>query len=187
MPPAAVSPQRRVERQRLRRESNPLRAGLQPAALPVSYRSRCRARAEPTGLEPKATEGQPATPDRQSGALPIAPRLQTCADERGWHDERVTPHPGVAVSCENATRPPAIGVACASCCTHASIGYQRAWFSNADRPTRRDARRWGDRFSPRVWARTWAHGPGSAPPFCALYFLRSFESRPRHAASRSIS
>jgi hypothetical protein len=38
--------------------------------------------------------------------------------------------------------------------THASIGCQRAWFPNADRPTRRAARRWGDGSSP--WD---GHGP----------------------------
>jgi hypothetical protein len=37
---SAVPPRRRVSPRWLRRESNPLRAGLQPAALPVSYRSR---------------------------------------------------------------------------------------------------------------------------------------------------
>src|ERR1044071_1597953 len=60
----------------------------------------------------------------------------------------------------------------ACCDTHASIGCQRAggWSPhppNADRPTRRRARRWGDLSSP--WGEELGqgpHGPGSFPPAC---------------------
>jgi hypothetical protein len=48
---------------------------------------------------------------------------------------------------------------------------------NADRPTRRRARRWGDLSSP--WGEELGqgpHGPGSFPPACTLLFFRYNES-----------
>jgi hypothetical protein len=71
--------------------------------------------------------------------------------------------------------------------THASIGCQRAGapFQNADRPTRRHARRWGDLASPSGDGRgPWTYGPGSFPPACTLLSRTYLEP---HSASSSRS
>ena len=87
----------------LRRESNPHRAGLQPAALPVSYKSRTK----PTGFE----RSEPAISRETVGRArhcATASKTSTPGNQR-WHGERMTPPPGSRViSCENAIRPPAI-------------------------------------------------------------------------------
>ena len=44
-------------------------------------------------------------------------------------------------------------------------------FQNADRPTRRHARRWGDLASPAGAENLGPHGPGSFPPACTLLLL----------------
>jgi hypothetical protein len=97
----------RRELSRRRPEANPHRAGLQPAALPVSYRSLTK----PTGLEPKAAGGQPAISREtvgRAGRCATASKTSTLGNQR-WHGERMTPPPGSRViSCENAIRPPAI-------------------------------------------------------------------------------
>ena len=104
----------------LRRESNSRRAGLQPAALPVSYRSRAESATKPTGLEPACSR---ATVGRAGHCATAS----TSRHGPRWHDERMTPPPGSRViSCENAIRPPATPMARVSCDTHASIGCQRA-------------------------------------------------------------
>lgn len=76
-----------------------------------------------------------------------------------------------------------------SCDTHASIGCQRAGapFQNADRPTRRHARRWGDLASPSGDGRgPWAYGPGSFPPACTL-LSRTYPEPHPPSSSRSKS
>ena len=179
---SAVPPRRRGTPEWLRRESNPLRAGLQPAALPVSYRSRA-------DRQRNRRDSNPQPPDRQSGALPLRhdsrpargrPTMARRTNDAPTRESRSR------VRTPPARRPPPVDRA--SCCTHASIGCQRACSPapNADRPTRRDARRWGDRSSPWEVGTADDHGPGPAPPVCALHVLASFQSRPRPAVSRSI-
>jgi hypothetical protein len=137
-------------------------AGIEPASRWAST-SRSTGELQEPGRSRR--DSNPQSPERQSGALAIAPRLQnsTPGDQR-WHGERMTPPPGSRViSCEHAIRPPAITMARVACDTHASIGCQRAGapFQDADRPTRRHARRWGDLASPSGDGR----GPWTSRPW----------------------
>jgi hypothetical protein len=84
----------------LRRESNPHRAGLQPAALPVSYKSPDEADGTRTRNLPRDSRAR--SPLRH-GFKDFDARHQQ------WLGERMTPPPGSRViSCETAIRPPAI-------------------------------------------------------------------------------
>jgi hypothetical protein len=100
----------------------------------------------------------------------------------------MTPPPGSRViSCENAIRPPATANGprfLRHTCIH-RLSKSRGASENADRPTRRHARRWGDLASPSGDGRgPWAYGPGSSPPACTLLSRAYHEPHPP-SSSRS--